>query len=391
MASIRTLPALSKLVLSATVVTLVSAVSTAALPPALQKGGQDGGGGNNRKAEIVIPNDLGGLPFYATMDLHTVFSYLGNRALLQGPNQTEAPGFDKLFPKQGETALDVVRALDGITKIQEQPCINPNPGPGEPNAGDASSSGKGTKGSVCLSVGEIRKDELRSEWQQYTLALMAHEVAHLMGLSHDEAVVIQDLAKDVIDSLETSKFRSVYFTTTTMRKTVIEPLQLALDELKSSNSERSLMKACKLVSNADLDLVVRLNDSANIGILSTQGVFLNRDFERIQYLAHKVTMLNGACVSHLLDPSEVRNAQSSKNYSDNFFDGRKYATYEDFKEWQNYELEGPRLPEIKAIRASSMKDVKAFRAELSDIVSVLRPLVNKYDPTTSAPPTRMQD
>jgi len=167
-------------------VLLILFVSTAAFAA---QGGISGGGGGTVPTDLVSTREIQDLIINQRWQLELFFHQLEIQSRKLGNKKCSDAICEKLFDFK-KSIIDVMREVSihfEMTGLCQAP---------DGSLHDGAAPGP-TPASICISVDALSKKISRSEARPQVLALIAHEVSHLMGLTEEDAYAIQ---KDSLDA-----------------------------------------------------------------------------------------------------------------------------------------------------------------------------------------------
>lgn len=150
-------------------------------------GGISGGGGNALPSRRASLQEVNQTIASARYDLTLFFNFLDRN--YEPPTwapinwDTRDSAIHKLLSAD-KAIFEKVKTVQ-VNVRTDGPCIDPDKNETDGSAAD---------GSICISASRIQEKLIRDEVYVQTIALMAHEMSHLVGLNEDEANWLQNLA-----------------------------------------------------------------------------------------------------------------------------------------------------------------------------------------------------
>lgn len=206
------------------------------MPAAEGRGGISGGGGNTLVRDAAIAEDVIRTAQLARPQLHLFFNRLSAK-----PEALSPELYEKLFA--GETIFKALNDF-GISFALDRPCYEDG---GKERDGSINSPKAGDPG-ICISpfriAGTVSRDEVRPQ----VLALIAHEYSHLLGSTEAEAVIIQDLIREVARATSWDELKAYADACAVSMQAVRAKINAVYDFLEKDSEDREVfMQIAKLL------------------------------------------------------------------------------------------------------------------------------------------------
>ncbi len=205
-------------------------------------GGVSGGGGGTVPADPISAQDLRKIVEEERWELKQFFNAYEIIQKTRGKGNCQDSVCEKLF--NGEHTIFSV--LDSDINFQESaPCLGPD---GEPHDGYAADQ------SICLSLFSMVQKLDVSEARPQVLALIGHELSHLVALDEKEADQVQKAALKAFWSKREEEMSKRRESVKSGMREALEELELSRD-MAEKNSEVALYNYEMFVENARYQII----------------------------------------------------------------------------------------------------------------------------------------